>query len=166
MSSAGRGPGQLWGRSRMYFVVQLLPDKGGRFRLTWGIIKYQPHDRVSNQGRSLEGILEGNMGVKRHAHRVDISRASILLPVCGATARGEASNRQNRPRLLEAVEGVLFLKVPALIFLFTDGILRCSRRGCANLASCRGEAEGKPMCGCSKSPRIRGSLVGEELGGG
>jgi hypothetical protein len=73
----------------MYFVVQLLPDKGGRFRLTWVIIKYQPHDPPTNQGRSMEGILEGNMGVKRHVHRVDISRASILLPVCGATARGE-----------------------------------------------------------------------------
>ena len=78
------------------------------------------------------------MGVKRHAHRVDISRASILLPVCGATARGEASNQPNRPRVLEAVEGVLLLKAPALTFLFADGILRFPRRGCANLRSCRG----------------------------
>ena len=85
------------------------------------------------------------MGVKRHAHRVDISRASILLPVCGATARGEASNQPNRLRLLGVVEGVLLLKAPALTFLFTDGILRCSRRGCANLRCYRGRARGKTI---------------------
>jgi hypothetical protein len=72
------------------------------------------------------------------------------IPVCGATAKGEASNQPNRPRVLEAVEGVLVLKAPAFTFIFADGILRCSRRGCANLACCRGEARGKTMCRCSK----------------
>jgi hypothetical protein len=155
MSSAGRGPGQLWGRSRMYFDVQLLPDKGGRFRLTWGIIKYQPHDPPTNQGRSMEGIIESNMGVKSHAHWVDISHSSILLHVCSANAKGEASNQPNRPRVLEAVEGVLVLKAPAFTFLFADGILRCSRRGCAILACCRGEAEGNDVRMLKIAPNTR-----------
>ena len=129
-----------------------------RFRLTWGIIKYQPHDPHTDQGRSMEGTIEAKKGVKSHAHGVDISHSSILLPVCGATAKGEASNQPKRPRVLGAVEGVLLLKAPAFPFRFADGIFRCSRSGSANLACGRGEPSGKMKCGCSTyaSPRKRG----------
>ena len=49
----------------------------------------------------MEGIIEANMGVNIHAHRVDISHSSILLPVtrCDATAKGEGLNQPKRPQI-------------------------------------------------------------------